>query len=470
MTDFALSIGGRLVAGEGSFAVRNPANSEVVGVSPDASRTQLDEAVAAARAAFPAWAALSAAARREKLSALAAAIMSQIEPLKRLLTSEQGKPLPDAEMEIAGAAYFIDGTASLEIPPKVIEDSDERHVEIGHVPLGVVGAIAPWNYPVILALWKVGLALTAGNTVVLKPSPFTPLTTLKIGELAQDVLPPGVLNVVAGGDALGPWMTSHPDIDKISFTGSTATGRRVMQGAADTLKRVTLELGGNDAAIVMPDVDIDHAAQELFWGAFRNAGQICMASKRIYVHSDIYRRFAEAFVAYAQSVKVGDGAEQGTQIGPINNRPQFDRVVELIEDAKASGLTFLLGGEVTEGEGLFLPISVIDNPPEEARIVQEEQFGPIVPLMKFDDVEDVVTRANATPFGLGNSVWSSNQDEALAIARRLDSGIVWVNECQYLSPFIPFGGHKQSGIGVEGGAEGLHEFLATKTVSLRRTP
>ena len=283
-----------------------------------------------------------------------------------------------------------------------------------------------------------------------------------------DLLPPGVLNIVTGGDRLGPWLTEHPGIDKVSFTGSTQTGRKVMQSASATLKRVTLELGGNDAAIVLPDVDVEKTAEELFSAAFRNNGQVCIATKRMYVHADIYDRLRDALVAYGKTVQVGDGAEQGTQIGPLNNRPQYERVVDLIQDSKDSGHRFVLGGEVSHTPGFFLPVTIIDNPPEDSRIVQEEQFGPVLPLLKFKDIEEAIARANASPFGLGGSVWSGNENRAIDVARRISSGTVWVNEVQYLSPLAAFGGLRQSGIGVEGGVEGLMEYTAAQTLIIRK--
>jgi acyl-CoA reductase-like NAD-dependent aldehyde dehydrogenase len=336
------------------------------------------------------------------------------------------------------------------------------------VPLGVVGAIAPWNFPILLACFKIAPALLAGNTVILKPSPFTTLTTLRIGELLRDVLPPGVLNVVSGGDELGPWMTSHSGIDKISFTGSSQTGRKVMASAAASLKRVTLELGGNDAAIVLPDIDVKKTAQELFWAAFGNSGQICIAVKRMYVHKDVYEPLKEALVAYAKTVKVGDGAEQGIQLGPIQNRLQYQRVISLIQDAKDKGYNFLMGGLPKAEKGYFVPITILDNPPEESRIVQEEQFGPVLPLLEFEDIDDAIVRANASEYGLGASVWSADEKKALAIGEQLSAGTVWINEAQHLSPFAAFGGLKQSGVGVENGIDGLLEYTAVQTITLKK--
>jgi aldehyde dehydrogenase (NAD+) len=467
--DYTLTIDGKGVPGAASFDVLNPANETVVGRAPDCSASQLDEAVAAARRAFPAWAATPIETRRAAILELAAKIGEHGDALCRLLTSEQGKPHTDAQADVLGGAYWLQGAASLELAEVVNEDTPERRSITRRVPLGVVGAIAPWNFPIALAMFKLGPALLAGNTVVLKPSPFTPLTTLRIGELARDIFPPGVLNVVSGGDALGPWMTGHADINKISFTGSTATGRKVMASASANLKRVTLELGGNDAAIVLEDVDVEATAEKLFWAAFGNNGQICIATKRMYVHKDVYEPLKAALLAYAATVKMGDGAEQGVRLGPIQNRQQYERVVDLIRDAKAKGYTFLTGGDVPDAPGYFVPITILDNPPESSRIVQEEQFGPVLPLLKFDDVDEAVTRANATEYGLGGSVWSADSEKALAVAQRLQSGTVWVNETQHLTPFASFGGHKQSGVGVENGVEGLAEYTNPQTIVVRKS-
>ena len=291
-----------------------------------------------------------------------------------------------------GGAYWLSETAKLDLPVHVTEDTELRKGVTRYEPIGVVAAIVPWNFPIILSMFKLAPALLAGNTIVLKPAPTTPLTTLRIGELVSQVLPAGVLNVISGEDRLGPWLTAHADIDKISFTGSTEVGRKVMSGAANSLKRVTLELGGNDAAIVMPDVDVNTVAEQLFWAAFKNAGQICIATKRMYIHKDIYEPLKEAITAYAATVKVGDGSEQGTQIGPVQNDKQYQRVLDLIQDAKDQGYDFLIGGDQSSAPGYFVPVTILDNPPETARIVQEEQFGPVLPLMKFDDLDEVIDR------------------------------------------------------------------------------
>lgn len=469
-TNYSMLINGELVSGSESFEVINPANEEIIGSAPNCTKAELDRAAEAAKAAFPAWKALGIDKRRDYLNAFAGKIMENAESLARLLTSEQGKPQAAAMGDVMGGGVWLMETAKFNLPEIVCEDTDERHGVTKFEPIGVVAGLVPWNFPVILAMFKVAPALLAGNTMVLKPAPTTPLTTLKIGELAKEVFPAGVLNIVSGDDRLGPWMTAHDAFDKVSFTGSTQTGKKVMESVAPSLKRLTLELGGNDAAIIMPDVNVEQVAEQLFWAAFQNTGQICIATKRMYIHKDVYEPLKEAITEYAKTVKVGDGSEQGTQIGPIQNKAQYNRVLELIQDAKDNGYEFLIGGHASEAPGYFVPVTILDNPPETARIVQEEQFGPVLPLMKFEDLDDVVDRANDTEYGLGASVWSDDIAKAQDIAERLQAGTVWINESQHLSPHAAFGGHKQSGIGIEGSEEGLKEFCVAKTIFIKKTP
>lgn len=453
------------------FPVINPATTLEVGYCPEVDQVTLDIAVKSAQSAFSVWKCGPMEDRRAALRAMAGRIEADLDRLSAILTAEQGKPLAAARGEIANTALTIRQVADMSVPVDVLQDDETLRIERHRVPLGVVAAIAPWNFPVKLGYWKVAPALLMGNTVILKPSPFTPLTTLAIGELVHDLFPPGVFQTVAGGDALGPWLTEHPDIDKVSFTGSSATGARVMASASGSLKRVTLELGGNDAAIVLPDVDVDEVAAKVFWAAFRNSGQVCIASKRIYVHDDIYDRFRDRFVALARSVRVGNGADEGIELGPIQNRMQLEKVNALIEDCRAQGLTLHAGAlDPSAGNmGYFVPVTVIDNPPESSRIVQEEPFGPIVPLLKFADLEDVIGRVNASVYGLGGSVWTRDLAKGAEIAARIDSGIVWINDAQAINTLTPFGGTKKSGMGVESGVEGLMEYTAGKTIVLRRS-
>lgn len=463
--DFVMSIGGTAVSTVETIAVTNPATGQVFASAPDCTPLLLDRAVAAARAAFPGWRDLGPETRSKMLKQAADLLMAHIDALKTLLTREQGKPLSEAAFEVAGAAYWLKSFARMDIPVTVTNDIPGQRTETHHLPLGVVGAIAPWNFPILLAFWKIAPALKAGNTVVVKPSPFTPLTTLKAIELLQAVLPPGVLNAVSGGDQLGPWLTAHPGIDKISFTGSTATGRRVMASAAERLARVTLELGGNDAAIVLPDIDIDAMAPKIFWSAFRNSGQICVATKRLYIHAAIYDRLAQALGAYAATVPMGDGTLADSKLGPIQNRVQFGRVKAIIDDCRDQGHRFLCGGSVDDSQdGFFIPVTMVDNPPETSRVVREEAFGPILPLLKFDDIDDAVARANDCEYGLGGSVWAADPAAALAVAQRLETGTVWINDVQTLAPTVAFAGHKQSGIGVENSLDGLLEYTIPRTI------
>jgi acyl-CoA reductase-like NAD-dependent aldehyde dehydrogenase len=358
-------------------------------------------------------------------------------------------------MEAYGAGYWMKYYSRLELPRDVIQDDEQAYAEVIRRPIGVVAAITPWNFPIMLAAWKIAPALLAGNTIVLKPSPFTPRSSLVMGEVLSEVLPPGVLNVVTGGDELGRWMTSHPTPRKISFTGSVATGKHVAAAAAPDLKRVTLELGGNDPAILLDDVDVAAITDKLFTGAFDNSGQICSAIKRVYVPESIHDEVVEALAARAAAAKVGDGMDPASELGPIQNRPQFDRVSGLVADALADGATAVTGGGPIDGPGYFFQPTILTGIAEGTRIVDEEQFGPALPIISYRDIDEVVARANATNFGLSGSVWSADADRAGAVAEQLDCGTAWVNAHVALGPHQPFGGYKWSGVGVENGPWGL---------------
>lgn len=468
MVSYRMLINGQLVDSPQTLDVLNPATEAVLATVPDCSMDQLDAAVAAARRAQPAWAAQGIEARRLLLREMIRRIEPRVAQLSELLTQEQGKPLTMAAGELKSMLRFMKGLSEQTLPESVNEDSAVRRSVTRRIPLGVVAALSPWNFPALLSWWKVVPALLTGNTVVLKPSPMTPLTVLSIAEWMVDLFPAGVLNVIVGGDALGPRLTAHPGIDKVSFTGSTETGRRVMAAGASTLKRLTLELGGNDAAIVLPDVDLAKAVPQLFWSAFANSGQVCVATKRLYVHRDIYQAFAQAFVAYAAKIKVGPGLDASTQLGPVQNKPQYLRVRALIEHSRQAGHPILFEGDIPEGPGYFVPVTVFDNPPDDSRVVAEEAFGPVLPLLSFDTVDEVIRRANASSYGLAGSVWTRNLNEAIDIAQRLETGNVYINESFYLSPNAPFAGHKQSGFGVEMGEDGLLSFTQPQTLMIRQ--
>jgi len=462
--DYTLTIGGQAWPTADRFDVINPATGLPFAQAPAATAADLDAAVQAAQAALPAWRALSLDTRRGFLVAAANALKARAEDLAQLFTREQGRPLDGARQEVLFSASWIKGVTKLDLPVVVVEDGPARRVEVHHEPLGVVCAIVPWNFPLMLAVWKIAPALLAGNTMVLKPSPFTPLVALKLAELWRDILPPGVLNVISGGDALGPLMTAHPGFAKISFTGSTATGKRVMAAAAAGLKPITLELGGNDVAIVMPDIDLDTVVPQLFQGAFYNSAQVCIATKRLYVHDRIYDAVRDRLHALARQAVVGDGQQPGVHFGPVQNAPLHRRLLALLAEAREQRLTLLSGAPVPAGDGYFVPLTLVDNPPDEARVVAEEAFGPVLPLLRFSDVDEVIRRANDSPYGLAGAVWSADVDQAVAIARRLETGTVWINQNLQSAPHIPFAGQKESGHGVENGVEGLKSFTQLKTL------
>ncbi|MCC3312910.1 aldehyde dehydrogenase family protein [Nocardia africana] len=467
--DFVMTINGEPAGGTGMADVYNPATRSVIAQVPVATRQDLDRAVAAARAAFSGWSATPLAERQAIVSAIGDRLEERAEDFMALLTAEQGKPRAMAEWEVHGSVAWFREIAKQSLPEEVLEDTAERRVISRHTPLGVVGAIVPWNFPILLAVWKIAPALVAGDTIIVKPSPFTPLCDLKLVELVQDLLPAGVLSAVSGDDELGKWMTAHEGIAKIAFTGSTDTGKHVMRSAAGTLKRITLELGGNDPAIVLGDVDPKKVAPQLFWAAFQNNAQFCNAAKRVYVHDSVYDAVRDELVAYARTIVVGDGAEAATQLGPIQNEPQYRKVAEYFDDCAANGYTFALGGVIDQdAAGWFVPVTIVDNPPENSRLVAEEPFGPILPLLRWTDEADVVARANDTLWGLGATVWGADLEAVERIGKQLEAGTVWLNEVHQYSPHQVFGGHKQSGIGAENSLHGLAEYTNYQTLTLNK--
>jgi acyl-CoA reductase-like NAD-dependent aldehyde dehydrogenase len=457
MTDVSMTIAGERQAAPSTFGVINPATGEVHAEAPDCSKEQLDQAFDAAAKAFVDWR-RDEGARRDALKAASAALGSAGDRIGPVLTAEQGKPIAAAQMEAMAGGYWLRYFAKLEMPREVIQDDDAAYAEVVRRPMGVVAAITPWNFPIVLASWKIGPALLAGNTMVLKPSPFTPRSTLLMGEILNEVLPPGVLNVVSGGDELGQWMTAHPTPRKVSFTGSVATGKHVNASAAPDLKRVTLELGGNDPAILLDDVDPGEIAEKLYAGAFDNCGQVCSAIKRVYVPEALHDDVVDALSARVAAAKVGDGMDPDSDLGPVQNLPQYERVSELVAEALDGGASAATGGAPIDGPGYFFQPTVLTGAAEGTRIVDEEQFGPALPVIPYRDIDDVVDRANATTYGLSGSVWSPDVERAGAVAERLECGTAWVNAHVALGPHQPFGGFKWSGLGVENGPWGLAGF------------
>ena len=463
---FNMTIGGAPHATPASFEVHNPANGDVVGYAPNATPADLDAAVEAAQEAFETWSQTSEEHRAAILGQLAEKLGEHAEELAALITQEQGKPLNGvgSRFEMGGVGAWTGYTASLALPMKVLQDNNEGRVEMYRKPVGVVGSITPWNWPVLIATWHMMPAIRTGNTVVIKPSPFTPLSTLRMVEIMNEVLPSGVVNVVTSddqGDNIGAAMASHTGIRKIVFTGSCATGSKVMMSAAETMKRLTLEMGGNDAGIVLPDVDPEAIAEGLFWGGFINMGQTCAAMKRLYVHEDVYEGVCEALVNYTRNIPMGDGMDEGSIMGPVANQMQFNKLKGLVDDAKTRGRV-LLGGD--PGEGLFFPPTIIADLDNGDPLVDEEQFGPALPIIKYSDLDEVIERANDSPNGLGGSVWSKDVDKAKEVASRMECGSVWINKHGAIQPNAPFGGVKKSGLGVEFGEEGLQEYTDIQVV------
>ena len=465
MTAYEQLIGGKLVSGAMTSNVVNPATEDVLAAAPRADLAQLNQAVAAAKAAFPIWSATPIRVRGALLAKLADVIEARQDELARLLTEEQGKPLAEAKWEMVGAIASIRYFAGQDLPPMVLRQDAKRRIVEERVPLGVVAVITPWNVPVVLLATKIAAALLAGNTVVAKPAATTPLTTLKIGELCAAILPPGVINIIADQNDLGGALTGHPDVAKVTFTGSTATGKKVMESAAGSLKRLTLELGGNDAAIVLDDVDPKEVAPKLLAGAMFNSGQGCITIKRLYVHDSQYGEICDELGRLAREIIVDDGSKQGTQVGPLQNKAQFEKVKGFLEDARQNG-DIVAGGKALDRKGYFVQPTIVRDIPDDARLVKEEQFGPILPVLRYSDVDDAIARANDTEFGLGGSVWSKNLDRAYAVAARIDSGTVWINQHLDMHPEVPFSGTKQSGIGTEQGQEGLEEFTHAKIINM----
>jgi acyl-CoA reductase-like NAD-dependent aldehyde dehydrogenase len=452
-----MTIAGASVETAASLDIVNPATGRPFASVPAGDRTHVNAAFEAATRAFGTWRE-DEEYRRQSLRAMADAVLGAADELAPVLTAEQGKPLGDARGEFAGAAAWLRYYADLELRPEVVRDDDEARVEVVRRPLGAVAAIAPFNFPIFIGFAKVASALRVGDTVVLKPSPYTPLATLRLGELLGKILPAGVLNVLSGGDEIGPMMTTHPLARAVSFTGSIATGKKIAAAAGDDLKRMILELGGNDPAIVLDDVDVDAVAEQLFLRAFNNNGQACVAPKRIYAPREIRSALVDAFADRARAAKVGDGFLPATVLGPLTNAPQRDWVAGLVTDAVAHGARVVTGGRPIGGAGYFYEPTIVTDVSDGVRLVDEEQLGPPQPIVEYTHIDDAVRRANSGMFGLGGSVWSADTERAAAVAQRLETGLSWVNTHTALSPALPFGGAKWSGLGTEGSPRGLDGY------------
>jgi acyl-CoA reductase-like NAD-dependent aldehyde dehydrogenase len=449
-------------------AILDPATGEVVGEAPIHTLEYLEQAVAAAKAAQPAWAALGHDARSAALLKAADAVERSAEELARLLSREQGKPLngPNARFEVGACAAWLRVAATTPLEPETLVDDGETYAELHYKPIGVVGAIGPWNWPMMITVWQIAPALRMGNAVVVKPSEYTPLSVLALIKVINEELAEGLLSVVSGGRDVGARLAEHPAIGKIMFTGSTATGKAIIKSSADTVKRLTLELGGNDAGIVLPDADPKAIAEGLFWGAFINTGQTCAALKRLYVHTDIYDAVCEELTKVAAAMPMGNGLDENNVLGPLQNKAQYSIVANLVDAAKESGARVLLGGNPDSSQpGYFYPTTLVADIDNDNPLVAEEQFGPALPIIRYRTLDEAVENANALDAGLGASVWSSNLPAAREVAARIQAGTVWINKHGAVDPRIPFGGAKQSGYGLEFGVEGLRALGVPQVIN-----
>lgn len=448
--------------------IRDPATGEIVGRTRQGSPADIDAAVAAARRAQPAWAGQTAQERSDRLNAAADAIEGSAEALAELLSREQGKPLngPNARFEVGACAAWLRANAAFELDPEVVVEDGETHAELHYRPVGVLGAVGPWNWPMMISVWQFAPALKMGNTVVLKPSEYTPLSVQALVAVVNQALPADVLAVVPGDGAVGAALTSHADVDKIMFTGSTKTGQAIMRTAADSLARITLELGGNDAGIVLADADPAAIADDLFWGAFINTGQTCAAMKRLYVPESLYDEVCRALVEVAGASPMGVGLEEENVLGPLQNKQQYDIVAGLVQAAKDGGARVLIGGDpVAEQPGYFYPTTLVADIDNDNPLVAEEQFGPVLPIIKYTDLEQAIEWANGLEVGLGSSVWGTDLDACREVAARLQAGSTWINKHGAVDPRIPFGGVKKSGFGLEFGLEGLKQVSVPHVIS-----
>ncbi|WP_019531651.1 aldehyde dehydrogenase family protein [Dasania marina] len=473
MKKFNMTINGQQIISDSYFDVINPATEQVFAQCAKGSADDVDRAVDAASEAFKSWSVMADADRKAALHAVASLLETNMPELMELIVQETGKPMlglnqVGAGMEVGGAAAWAHVNADIDLPVEVIQDNEDARIELHRKPLGVVASITPWNWPLLIAIWHIIPAMRAGNTVVLKPSPLTPVTTARFVELANTVLPPGVLNLVSGDGDVGAAMTAHEGIAKVVFTGSTDTGKQIMKAASGNLKRLTLELGGNDAGIVLDDVDPIAIAPKLIGACFHNNGQTCAALKRLYVHESMYESVCSEMARLASGLVVGNGLAEGTELGPVQNQMQLEIVESLAESARTEGGRFLCGGKRREGKGYFYEPTIVADLVDGNRLVDEEPFGPIVPVIKYSDIDEVIKQANSSPNGLGGSVWSTDTARAVEIGKRLETGTVWINDHGAVQPDMPFGGVKQSGFGVEFGLHGLQEFTSIQSVKIAK--
>jgi len=471
-------VNGQEISGVQTAKIYNPARkNECVGEISIGTSEDVNTAVTAAGEAWKTWRHTNPQQRADYLTQTVQYIEDHLDELARMLVLEHGKTLNEAKGDLIGGANVLRYYSSLvdEVKREKVIENDQGKWLVTRQPMGVVSIIVPWNYPIILAFLMLAPALMAGNTAVLKPATYCPLTLTSILKYLGNLLPKGVLNVVPGsGGVVGEAMVRHPKVRKISFTGSTEVGINVIKNSADTIKNVSMELGGNDAAVILRDAEVNqNLIDEMIKGVFTAAGQICYNVKRIYVHRDHYQKFAEGFLEAASKIKVGNGLNDAVTMGPINNKQQYESVKKIIDKLAGTKADVHTVGEFIEegdiSDGYFILPTVVLNPDQKDPIVQDEQFGPVIPIIPFDTEEVVVELVNDTEFGLGNSVWTKDIDHGFEIARKLQSGSVFINihRAGASGPNMPFGGFKQSGIGRGHGIEALHEQMELQTIILR---
>jgi acyl-CoA reductase-like NAD-dependent aldehyde dehydrogenase len=452
------------------FLSLNPSTLEVIGKVINTSKEEINATINKAKIAQKLWSARPDSERKEILLKVAEALQQNAQQLAEWITREQGKPLsgPGSNFEMQACVGWTQVPASLDVPEEIVFEDETRKDVLYRKPIGVVAAIAPWNWPLMIAIWQIIPSLRMGNTVILKPSEYTTFSTLEMIKVINSVLPEDVLQVVTGRGEVGSYLTAHPEIGKIMFTGSIATGKKVIEASSKNMARLTLECGGNDAGIILPGLDLTKHIENIFWGAFLNMGQTCACLKRLYVHEDDYEKIAKVLADYSSNIPMGDGANEANVLGPIQNKMQFDKIQDLIADSENIGADFLFTGQKPDSEGYFIPVTLIGNVDNGNRIVDEEQFGPVLPIIKYKTIEEAIAKANDSENGLGASVWSDNVTEAEKVAGQLEAGTVWINQHGAINPFVPFGGAKQSGYGVEFGIEGLKAVTVPKVISIKK--
>jgi len=457
-----------VVAQQGGRPITDPATDDVVGYAPEHTAEHLERSIDAARAAQPAWAALGHGERARLLNEAADAVDASANALAQLITREQGKPLsgPGSRFEASAVSTWLRAAATTPLETEQLPTGDTANATLSYQPVGLVGAIGPWNWPAMIATWQFAPALRMGNAVIMKPSEYTPLSVLAVAAIVNQVLPVDVFTVLAGDRDMGATLTQHSAFGKLMFTGSIRTGKAIVQASAEQLPRLTLELGGNDPGIVLPDVDPDAIAEDLFWGAFINTGQTCACLKRLYVHESVYDAVVEALANIAAKMPTGPGTDEHNSLGPLTTKQQFGIVDDLVKQATDSGARVVTGADPDrEASGNFYPTTLIADIDPDQPLVVEEQFGPALPIVKYTELEDAITQANALEVGLGASVWSADPQRGREVAARIQSGTVWINQHGTLHPRVPFGGVKGSGYGLEFGVDGLKAVALPQVIS-----